>query len=145
MPRVIRISTLIALMTQTSTSPCGLFLSTHPLAASTAAPITQQRSRFHWQTNSLRWTQGERAPSRIVIGRETNVAVFFSISSPPNSSYSDPLVFLFSIDPSTLSQRAAKIWELLVEVMIEDLVAKELSIDVSKNYCTFGLLGKLVI
>merc|ERR1712032_1686965 len=44
---------------------------------------------------------------------------------------SDPLVFLFSIDPSTLSQRAAKIWELLVEVMIEDLVAKELSIDVS--------------
>jgi len=44
---------------------------------------------------------------------------------------SDPLVFLFSIDPRTVSQRAAKIWELLVEVMIEDLVAKELSIDVS--------------
>ncbi|CAG5094289.1 Oidioi.mRNA.OKI2018_I69.XSR.g13425.t1.cds [Oikopleura dioica] len=44
---------------------------------------------------------------------------------------SDPLAFLFSIDPSTLSARAATIWELLLEVMIEDLVAKELSIDVS--------------
>jgi hypothetical protein len=53
-------------------------------------------------------------------------------------------VFLFSIDPSTLSPRAAKIWELLVEVMIEDLVAKELSIDVSKNYYTFGLLGNVI-
>ena len=49
------------------------------------------------------------------------------------TSFSDPLAFLFSIDPSTLSARAATIWELLLEVMIEDLVAKELSIDVRNS------------